>query len=374
MDDRQEAIIRDLYAAALDERPWRDAVDEAAALFGATGVFLFTPFVPESDGGLSVFHGFPEHEAKKFLGEVAAVDVWYLELLRRHGSLRTGLLWQSDALLPEAALRRTRFFNDHLAPCGIGRCLGAIVGDGRAGELPLAPLCFYRPLGSEPFSPVDERRLSALRPHVSRAMAVRQRLHAAAQGHAALAVERISTAVAVLARDRRILLANPAAEALFATPGQARLARGGRLCAGEPAQLAALERALAACAACKFDADDRLSLSVRLAGPPGSGVVARLVPPPRSMPQQGRAAAIAFIAREGHSALDLQGMMAALYRLTPSEAALVKALAEGMTKEAFADRRQVSPATVKTQLQQVFVKTGTRRQSELVRLVHSIAR
>ena len=337
-------------------------------------MFLFTPFVPESDGGLSVFHGFPEHEAKKFLGEVAAVDVWYLELLRRHGSLRTGLLWQSDALLPEATLRRTRFFNDHLAPCGIGRCLDAIVGDGRAGELPLAPLCFYRPLGSEPFSPVDERRLSALRPHVSRAMAVRQRLHAAAQGHAALAVERISTAVAVLARDRRILLANPAAEALFATPGQARLARGGRLCAGEPAQLAALERALAACAACKFDADDRLSLSVRLAGPPGSGVVARLVPPPRSMPQQGRAAAIAFIAREGHSALDLQGMMAALYRLTPSEAALVKALAEGMTKEAFADRRQVSPATVKTQLQQVFVKTGTRRQSELVRLVHSIAR
>lgn len=67
-------------------------------------------------------------------------------------------------------------------------------------------------------------------------------------------------------------------------------------------------------------------------------------------------------------------MMAALYRLTPSEAALVKALAGGLTAEAFAESRQVALATVKTQLQQVFAKTGTRRQSELMRLVYSIAR
>ena len=133
IDQRHEAMIRDLYAAAVDERPWRDAVDQVASLFDATGVLLFTPFVAEADGGLSVFHGFPDEEARKILGEVASVDVWSLELLRRHGSLRTGLQWRSDDLMPEAALRRTRFFNDHLAPCGIGRCLGAIVGDGIAG-------------------------------------------------------------------------------------------------------------------------------------------------------------------------------------------------------------------------------------------------
>lgn len=66
--------------------------------------------------------------------------------------------------------------------------------------------------------------------------------------------------------------------------------------------------------------------------------------------------------------------MAALYRLTPGEAALVKALANGTTIEAFAETRQVSLATVKTQLQSVFAKTNTRRQSDLMRLVYSIAR
>ncbi|MBE2242544.1 MAG: response regulator transcription factor [Burkholderiaceae bacterium] len=66
--------------------------------------------------------------------------------------------------------------------------------------------------------------------------------------------------------------------------------------------------------------------------------------------------------------------MAALYRLTPGEAALVKALTNGTTMEAFAEARQVSLATVKTQLQSTFAKTNTRRQSDLMRLAYSIAR
>lgn len=278
-DDQQATIIRDVYAAALDERPWRDAMERIATLFGATSVFLFTPFADDSVGGFSAFHGLPEGEAKKFLGEVATVDVWYHELIRRHGTLRTGLQWQSDALIAEPALRQTRFFNDHLRPCGITRCLGVIVGDGTLPGLPLAPLCVYRPPGSEPFSAADERHLASLWPHVSQAIQVRQRLRAAARDHATQVVEKAPTAIVVLARDRRILLANPAAEAMFAEPALPAFTRGGRLGADEPARLAALEQALAACASCRFDAP--VSLSVRLAGAPGSGVVARLVPPPR---------------------------------------------------------------------------------------------
>lgn len=278
-DDQQATIIRDVYAAALDERPWRDALEGIAALLGATSVFLFTPFVDDSEGGFSAFHGLPEDEAKKFLREVATVDVWYHALIRRHGTLHTGLQWQSDALIAEPALRQTRFFVDHLRPCGITRCLGVIVGDGTVPGMPLAPLCVYRPPGSEPFSASDERELAALWPHVSQAIQVRQRLRAAACDHAALVLEKAPTAIVVLARDRRILLANPAAEAMFAEPALPAFTRCGRLVADEPARLTALEQALAACASCRFDAP--VSLSVRLAGAPGSGVVARVVPPPR---------------------------------------------------------------------------------------------
>ena len=72
--------------------------------------------------------------------------------------------------------------------------------------------------------------------------------------------------------------------------------------------------------------------------------------------------------------MELKDLMVALYQLTPAEAALVKALASGLTQEAFAEEKRVKPATVKTQLLSVFAKTGTRRQSDLMRLVYSIAR
>lgn len=113
---------------------------------------------------------------------------------------------------------------------------------------------------------------------------------------------------------------------------------------------------------------------MRLGGPPGQGVVARLAPPPKSLPKGNRAAAIAFLSREGRSAVDLPALAVQLYKLTPAEAALVKALSEGLTPEAFADVRHVAVATVKTQLRSVFAKTGARRQSDLMRLLLSIAR
>ncbi|HSV51650.1 MAG TPA: hypothetical protein VLJ57_06015, partial [Burkholderiaceae bacterium] len=316
-------------------------------------------------------HGLPERLARQFLTEVATVDVWFHQLMRRHGgALHTGLQWQTDTLVPERELRQTRFFADYLVPCEIGRNLGAIVGDGSSRSLPLTPLCVYRPVRSKPFSAADEEKLSTIRPHFTQAMAVRQRLQAATQNTTAIAIERVSTAVVVLARDRKILLANPAADELFSASGLP-LVKDGRLCASGAPECAALDKALAACAIYRFD--DHLSLSVRLGGAPGQGVVARLAPVPGSTPMESRAAAIVFIAQEGRRALDIQSIMTMLYKLTPVEAELVKVLADGFTPEVFAERRAVGVATVRTQLRSVFTKTGTRRQSDLMRLVYSIA-
>jgi DNA-binding CsgD family transcriptional regulator len=62
-----------------------------------------------------------------------------------------------------------------------------------------------------------------------------------------------------------------------------------------------------------------------------------------------------------------------LFGLTPTEAGLVAALANGSTAEQYAQRRGVSMGTVRVQLKHIHVKTGARRQSELIRLVWSSA-
>ncbi|MSO75674.1 MAG: helix-turn-helix transcriptional regulator [Alphaproteobacteria bacterium] len=59
----------------------------------------------------------------------------------------------------------------------------------------------------------------------------------------------------------------------------------------------------------------------------------------------------------------------ALYGLTPAEADVAVALAEGKTLDRVAEERGVSRETVRFQLKAIYAKTGTSRQAELARLV-----
>ena len=58
-----------------------------------------------------------------------------------------------------------------------------------------------------------------------------------------------------------------------------------------------------------------------------------------------------------------------LVQSAPAEADLVRLLAAGHPLEAAAELRGVTMNTVRSQLKQVFAKTDTKRQAELVRLV-----
>jgi DNA-binding CsgD family transcriptional regulator len=62
-------------------------------------------------------------------------------------------------------------------------------------------------------------------------------------------------------------------------------------------------------------------------------------------------------------------LLRGLHGLTPAEAELVGQLARGRSLEEAARARGVSINTVRSQLKQVFSKTGTSRQGELVQLV-----
>jgi DNA-binding CsgD family transcriptional regulator len=57
------------------------------------------------------------------------------------------------------------------------------------------------------------------------------------------------------------------------------------------------------------------------------------------------------------------------FRLTPCEARLAGALATGVRLTEIAQRYGVEVGTIRAQLKSVFLKTGTRRQSELVSLL-----
>lgn len=62
------------------------------------------------------------------------------------------------------------------------------------------------------------------------------------------------------------------------------------------------------------------------------------------------------------------------FNLTPAEARVATAIAEGKTLEDVARDRRVSIATVRSQLQVVFGKMGVNRQAEMVRLLLEMPR
>ena len=61
-----------------------------------------------------------------------------------------------------------------------------------------------------------------------------------------------------------------------------------------------------------------------------------------------------------------------LYGLTPAEARVALAMLDGGSLVALRDRFAVSENTLRTQIQRVYGKTGTRGQSSLIRLLSTI--
>jgi DNA-binding CsgD family transcriptional regulator len=59
----------------------------------------------------------------------------------------------------------------------------------------------------------------------------------------------------------------------------------------------------------------------------------------------------------------------ALYGLTPAETTIANGLLSGLSPQEIADQRRVSIGTVRDQLKSLLSKTGTRRQSDLVRIL-----
>jgi DNA-binding CsgD family transcriptional regulator len=62
-------------------------------------------------------------------------------------------------------------------------------------------------------------------------------------------------------------------------------------------------------------------------------------------------------------------LLSQAYRFTESEMRLLEKLVGGYSLSEIADARQLSLETIRTQLKSLFSKTGTHRQSDLVRLV-----
>lgn len=116
-------------------------------------------------------------------------------------------------------------------------------------------------------------------------------------------------------------------------------------------------------------AEGRRASAILTLGEAGQRLHVVLRAPPGPRPLRGCSEVLLVLSRAGASANISSDVIALLFGLSGAEARLAVGLVAGDTLEQYAARRGVGIGTVRGQVKQVFAKTGTTRQAELVALL-----
>lgn len=289
---------------------------------------------------------------------IAKLDVWTPIAVQK-------ALWDRavvcDSHVSAESFIRTPFYNEFFRHFGAdtARCLGAALR--KPGGL--LGVGLHRGFRDASFTVEETARLSALLPHLRRLSILRERLAAAQarQRLQKLALDAVSYGIMVTDGAGRIQLINARAEAIAARCPALSLSSQ-QLAARDPRQQAMLQ-ALVHSAATRSGGQGG---ACRLRGP-GAGNEVKLMAIP--MPLYGGAALVLLDDEESKSKAEFAPLLTQLYRLTPAEAELATLLAQGASTSEAAQHRQVSVATVRTQIKQLLTKTESRRLSDLTRLL-----
>lgn len=173
--------------------------------------------------------------------------------------------------------------------------------------------------------------------------------------------------VLLLGRGATVLFVNCAAEE--ALRGRSGLhVQAGRLFGGTCADTTALHRLIAGCTSGAADAGGSIALS-RTAGSAPLFLVVAPVRAAGNGVSSRQPVALVFVTDPERAVPVSARQLRDGFGLTPAEAAVALELIAGDGLRAVANRLGISLGTVRTHLSQVFAKTGTRRQAELVRLI-----
>jgi DNA-binding CsgD family transcriptional regulator len=289
--------------------------------------------------------------------------------------------------------QRSQFFNDFCRPFVMEDCASiTLLRESHNSVQLLVPFA----LETEAFRREQRQILSLIAPHLHRASQAARQLGALRNYQDSLlaTLGRLTVGLLLADAEGRVCFANETADALLACGDGIGLERGGdrgtpsRLRAATPpatielraliSRVAGLASAADAGQATPEDCPEYASMALRR--PPGKRPLSVLAVPlmQRSAAatlwnaMDRRAAVALFVTDPNHttpSAGIAANTLRVIYGLTGSEAEVAVAVAKGEGLEAVARQRGVALATIRTQVQRAFDKTGARGQVELVRLV-----
>ena len=384
--DQFDQVVHRIYSAAIAPSQWEQVVGDIARLFDASRALIFTWAHTPAQGGFLFTHNISQ----------ASLEYWAAKSIHEDPFVRAGVAkgrnvdgmanLDSDLVAHELLLE-TPFYKELWAPMDIARLCNGVIFDGTdAHKLPTF-ISLFRPLRAPAFRHEHVELLSRLLAHLSRSMGVMfhlrdQQLQIASN---LAALDRLTCGVVLIDATRDVRFANKAAESLLRQgetvqmgtrllPDALRMHLNPRLAGVERRFQDALVRALLPLSQ---DATEHFSEALLLPGSDGRPACAiHVAPLPESHGFEttgATARAIVFLYDlQAASSVDPQ-VLCRIFELTSAEALAALQIAAGGTVDDMAARLGVSVNTFKTQLQAAYMKTGTHRQADLLKLLLSLA-
>jgi DNA-binding CsgD family transcriptional regulator len=366
-------LVLKAYDTALDDADWQELISEIAQAAGARMAMLMLQDLEAGSGALLATHNVDSLYTEQYWQTYARINPW----ARAMSSIvpRSGSLVRSHLTLPSSELVTTPFYCEFLAPQDLFYSCACVLESSRE-RVGLLALNTGRRQG-----PIEGRRLrelSALTPHLERAMRVRRLLvdeRARFRGLRDVADE-IARGVLLVDRRRRAVDGNLAAFNLLESGDGLRLDCRNRVYAVDERANEMLQAALRIAAVRAFGSpgplldaiavprlSSRLPCSVNVL-PAGRGddPLATRVP---------RAALLINLPERPHRLN--ASTLRAIFGMTRSESLVAVLLAEGAQVGEIADKMDVTVNTVRSHIKRLLVKSGTSRQVELVALLSRLA-
>jgi DNA-binding CsgD family transcriptional regulator len=351
-------LIERIYEAALDPGLWPQVVDATADLLGAT-VGNLSHYDWVSHESINISSRVDPKFHRSYLDYYAARNPF----METGGRQPVGSIIITEALVPRPELVRTEIYADWFSPQGMETGLGINLGvEGtRAWTLGL-----WRAWDLGAFQGRERQLLELITPHLRRTLKISARLSEiqALGAGATAALDALTHGIALLDNKGRVQILNRLGHEIIAAHDGLGMCNDALTAAqsGQTEELRAVIQRVV---------ETRRGASLQLQRPSGKRALMLLVAP---LPVEAawfdlRAPAVLLIITDPEYGVTTKQRLIDAYRLTPAEAALAMGLALGHELASLAAELQITYETARTHLRHVLSKTGTHRQTELVRLL-----
>lgn len=345
-------IVDRIYLAAAEPERWPHTMEEVALAAGARGANL----IRSTNDSIQLVSS----PAIREVTEQFAREGWNAQN-SRVGRLLTrsdhpGFLTDSH-LHSKKELETLPIYAGFLNPHGVSAGAATIIQGAADEGLILAVEAFPDHAASRR----AVRHLNRLRPHLARAVALSSQIGLMQARSALEAFECVSMSLAILEGSGGVL----GATRRFQESADGLLASGPKLRALDPISDSRMSEALLMLQGKSVGA----SIALRDSNGHGAAVLHLIPAPVKSTLLFSKIAGYALLAKPTSEMLPSADVICALFDLTPAEARLARAIAEGMSPQEIANQSRTSLQTVRTQLKSVFKKTSVNRQAELAALL-----